>query len=97
MNRIIMTQVYAMAYLPHYSSVIFIATCSYSNFKDSNDNDESSYQTKIHFRNSDNQELSQRHPIYDCKWIKSKPPLQRMMKKRRLIAFKTRMSMMVGK
>ncbi|GKD06659.1 hypothetical protein Tco_1181633 [Tanacetum coccineum] len=43
------------------SSVIFIATCSYSSFKDSNDKDESSDQTKIHFRSFDNQELPQIH------------------------------------
>ncbi|GKE73484.1 retrovirus-related pol polyprotein from transposon TNT 1-94 [Tanacetum coccineum] len=35
---------------------------------------------KIHFRNSDDQELTLRFQLYDCKWMMSKTSLQRRMK-----------------
>ncbi|GJS48794.1 hypothetical protein Tco_0598915 [Tanacetum coccineum] len=46
----------SIALQPHSGFVTFIATCSYSSFKDTYVKDESSIQTKIIFRKSDNQE-----------------------------------------
>nr|GEV42163.1 hypothetical protein [Tanacetum cinerariifolium] len=56
-----------------------ITTCSFSSFKDSNVRDEILDQSKI--LNSNNQEIPQRHQVYDYNWIKSTPLLQRMMKR----------------
>ncbi|GJZ87287.1 hypothetical protein Tco_0658897 [Tanacetum coccineum] len=84
-------EVYAMAYLPHFSSVIFITTCSYSSFKDSNIKDESSGQTKIHFRNSDNLELPQ-NIKYKIEVDQVKITTSKNDKNRRLIALKTSMN-----
>ncbi|GKE52586.1 hypothetical protein Tco_1487742 [Tanacetum coccineum] len=67
MNRILMTQVTKGVTTLDLAESISLPHDLYSTFKDSNVKDESSDQTKILFRNSDNQDLPQRHQAHNYK------------------------------